>query len=374
MTEAEFRVEVTAETARSFAELSGDWNPLHTDPAHAATTAFRKQVLHGAFSAGLLSRMAGMYLPGTDCLLHSLNLRFVAPILPPAVLSVRGVVESDNGQAGRVTVTVTDASTGVQYVEGNYGFGRHSHGIHFPETAPVASVDLGQAAVSEAQEVVLVTGASGAVGSAVLSLCGGDGIALPRSLFAPGYNDQVQESLVDRVAALLGGRKVKAIVHCGWPSPDNTALLSVSDLQSSVDHHVAAPLRQAIALAQLIEKFGNERAMLLLLGSTAADPGRHNYRMPLYSTAKSMVPTLTRALAVELGPRRRRVAAVVLDVVDGGMNERMSRSARVAHSARSPIGSIPSASDVADQLLWLINNSSMLASGAVLSLTGGAIP
>ena len=72
MSEASFNVEVTEASAREFATVSGDWNPLHTDPSHAARTAFRRPILHGAFSAGLISRLAGMHLPArlafcTEC-------------------------------------------------------------------------------------------------------------------------------------------------------------------------------------------------------------------------------------------------------------------------------------------------------------------
>jgi len=45
VTEASFDVEVTTDSAVEFAKLSGDWNPLHTDPAHAATTAYRSRLL-----------------------------------------------------------------------------------------------------------------------------------------------------------------------------------------------------------------------------------------------------------------------------------------------------------------------------------------
>ena len=364
MTEAEFRVEVTAESARAFAELSGDWNPLHTDPSHAAATAFKTPVLHGAFSAGLLSRMAGMYLPGTDCLLHSLNLRFVAPIVPPATLLVRGVVDSDRGDVGRVTVTVSDAQTGARYVEGAYGFGRHAHGLDTKEAPTTSPADA-----STETDLVLVTGSNGALGGAVIRTLGARAIALPRP-----NRDATPATYLEQIEAMLGPRRVQGIVHCGWPAPDNTGLLSLADIETSVEHHVAAPLRQIVLLSHLLERVGREGAMLLLVGSTAAEPGRHNFRMPLYSTAKSMIPTLTRALAIELGARQKRVAAVVLDVVDGGMNERMSRSARVAHAARSPFGTIPTADHVAEQLRWLVDNGSILTSGAIISLSGGALP
>jgi 3-hydroxybutyryl-CoA dehydratase len=367
---AEFRVEVTLETARAFAEVSGDWNPLHTDPAHAAGTTFRHPVLHGAFSAGLLSRMAGMYLPGTDCLLHSLQLRFIAPIIPPASLVVRGDARSGTLDVGRVNVSIIDANSGIRYVEGSYGFGRHEHGIR--ERPAALALQAGVA--SGGSDVVLVTGASGAIGTATLAQLGAEGVGLSRPSGVHGALDEHVEDEIERVGTLLAGRRLRAIVHCGWPAPDNGRLLADSAPNLSVEHHVAAPLRQILLLAHLLERFGREHAILVLLGSTAAVPGRHNYRMPLYSTAKSMIPTLTRALAVELGASGKRVAAVVLDVVDGGMNERMSRSARVAHASRSPFGIIATPAEVAGQLCWLVRNDSVLASGAVISLTGGSIP
>ena len=125
MTEASFEVTVGPEDARSFATLSGDWNPLHTDDKYAATTQFGRTILHGAFSAGLVSRMAGMHIPGTDCLLHGMQLKFLQPILPPARLSVKGTLVSERGETGRVAVDITDAESGRRYVEAWYEFGRH---------------------------------------------------------------------------------------------------------------------------------------------------------------------------------------------------------------------------------------------------------
>ena len=69
MSDASFTVDVTAEDAIKFAQLSGDWNPLHTDAEYASKTIYKTPVLHGAFSAGLISQMAGMHLPGKSCLL-----------------------------------------------------------------------------------------------------------------------------------------------------------------------------------------------------------------------------------------------------------------------------------------------------------------
>ena len=372
MTSAEFRIEVSAQSALDFAALSGDWNPLHTNPDYAATTAYRRPVLHGAFSAGLFSRMAGMHLPGTECLLHSLQMRFLTPIIPPASLVIAGRVVSDSGEAGRVEVSVTDANTSVRYVDGNYGFGRHVAGRSSPDA--VCAPDPTAQNVRSDQPVVLVTGASGAVGRALTSRLGVRALGVARS--APGSWERIAdvEQLPQQIEALLAGRPLAGIVHCAWPAPDNVQLTALPSIESGVEYFVSAPLRQSIVLAQLLKQYGLPASALVLLGSTAASPGRHNYRMPLYSLGKALIPELVRVLATELGATKQRAVAVVLDVIDGGMNGSMSKMARIAHAGRAPSGTLPTADDVADQLVWVLENQSMFMSGAVLSLTGGALP
>jgi NAD(P)-dependent dehydrogenase (short-subunit alcohol dehydrogenase family) len=128
-----------------------------------------------------------------------------------------------------------------------------------------------------------------------------------------------------------------------------------------------------VGLAKALKAYGSPDAMLLYVGSSFAEPGRHNYRVPLYSIGKAMIPSLTRALALDLGASGQR-SAVVFDVIDAGMNQRMTKAARLAHANRIPSGTLPTADDAAAQVRWILENRSGLASGAVLSLTGGAIP
>jgi NAD(P)-dependent dehydrogenase (short-subunit alcohol dehydrogenase family) len=174
--------------------------------------------------------------------------------------------------------------------------------------------------------------------------------------------------------SLTRGAPIAAIVHCGWPAPDNTRLSRLSDPGAAVAHHLAQPLQQAISLSQVLLARGTPDALLLLVGSTAADPGRHNYRAPLYTLAKSILPTLCRVLAVEMGSSGRRCAAAIFDVVDTGMNKAMSAQARLAHESRSPTGRIATAEEAADQLAWIVANRGSLLSGATITLSGGAIP
>ncbi len=369
MTSARFQVDVSHQSALEFAALSGDWNPLHTDSTYAADTAYRRPVLHGAFSAGLVSRMAGMFLPGTACLLHGMQLRFLAPIIPPAKLTVDGVLSSGSVERGRVAVTISDASSGVRYVEAHYEFGEHDAGV--AATSPGSQTPVSDALSKE--PIVLVTGASGGLGSAICASLGDQALGVYRNNAERGMRAEI-EALPSEFAKQMQDRTISAIVHCAWPSPDNVPLSALPEIAPAVDHFVAAPLRQMIALSQLLLRHGTPDALLLLVGSTAAASGRHNYRMPLYGLGKSLIPELTRALAVELGATGRRAASVVFDVVETGMNQRLSKTARMAHANRSPTGLLPDAAEAAAQVSWMLANRSSLLSGAVVTLSGGALP
>ncbi len=46
------------------ARLSGDDNPIHTDPQFCSTTRFHKTVAHGALLWGMISRVLGNLAPG----------------------------------------------------------------------------------------------------------------------------------------------------------------------------------------------------------------------------------------------------------------------------------------------------------------------
>jgi 3-hydroxybutyryl-CoA dehydratase len=363
MTVAEFEVAVTNEEVLQFARLSGDWNPLHTDPEYAAKTKYRRPILHGAFSAGLLSRMAGMHIPGRDCLLHGMNLKFIAPILSPARLRVQGKLIREMGGEGMVEVTIGDVITGTRYVKGSYEYSRHGR------SEKVQTVRTAEKAIGDAP--ILVTGASGGLGAALWGRLGSRCLGLSRS----GIAGALTVDDFTRLPELLGGRAVAGIVHCGWPGVDNQNLTDLGgDTDSAIRHHVAGPLCDCIKLAQVLRDHGLPGAALVLVGSTYAEPGRHNWRMPLYSMAKSLIPTLTRILALELGFYSKRCIGVVFDVIDGGMNADMRDAVKLAHADRSPAGKLPSPDEAASQIEWVLANDSALISGAVITLSGSAMP
>ncbi len=77
---AERSLSLTAEHVRTFAELSGDYNPLHFDEAFAARTKFGRLVVQGGLTTGLLHALVAMDLPGPGTVFLSQNWKFTAPV------------------------------------------------------------------------------------------------------------------------------------------------------------------------------------------------------------------------------------------------------------------------------------------------------
>jgi 3-hydroxybutyryl-CoA dehydratase len=66
----------------SFADISGDHNPVHLDPAYAATTPFKTTIAHGMLTAAYISAIFGTDMPGPGCIYVSQTLNFRAPVRP----------------------------------------------------------------------------------------------------------------------------------------------------------------------------------------------------------------------------------------------------------------------------------------------------
>jgi acyl dehydratase len=71
---------LTAEQVSKFAEISGDYNPLHFDAAFAARTKFGRLVVQGGLTTGLLHALVAMDMPGPGTVFLSQNWKFTAPV------------------------------------------------------------------------------------------------------------------------------------------------------------------------------------------------------------------------------------------------------------------------------------------------------
>ena len=77
---ASFTKTITEEDVMKFAEVTGDYNPIHVNPEYAKTQMFGKQVAHGALSSGLISAVLGTKLFGLGVLYGGQTVKFIKPV------------------------------------------------------------------------------------------------------------------------------------------------------------------------------------------------------------------------------------------------------------------------------------------------------
>ncbi len=72
-------VKITDKMVRQFAELSGDYNPIHLDEEYAATTIFKKRIAHGMILGAIVSRVL-IETIGTGGIYRAQTLKFYNPV------------------------------------------------------------------------------------------------------------------------------------------------------------------------------------------------------------------------------------------------------------------------------------------------------
>lgn len=71
---------ITETDIYSFAELCGDYNPVHVDKEFAEKSFFGKQVSHGILILSLCSTVIGTIMPGNGTIYLSQNSKFLKPV------------------------------------------------------------------------------------------------------------------------------------------------------------------------------------------------------------------------------------------------------------------------------------------------------
>lgn len=63
-----------------FAHVTGDNNPLHLDAEYAATTPFKRPIIHGMLSASVFTKVLGTEFPGYGSVYLGQTLDFLRPM------------------------------------------------------------------------------------------------------------------------------------------------------------------------------------------------------------------------------------------------------------------------------------------------------
>ncbi len=77
---ASFQKTITETDVCLFAGITGDFNPIHINEIEANRTRFKKRLVHGILTSGLISAVIGTKLPGIGTIYLSQDLKFVKPV------------------------------------------------------------------------------------------------------------------------------------------------------------------------------------------------------------------------------------------------------------------------------------------------------
>jgi acyl dehydratase len=121
------RLTLTPAHVRAFAEISGDYNPLHFDEAFVAKTKFGRLVVQGGLTTGLLHALVAMDMPGPGTVFLSQNWKFTAPVFIGDTITAQAEVVSTHPSKPvvelRVEVRRDDGSTVLEGVAWCYTLG-----------------------------------------------------------------------------------------------------------------------------------------------------------------------------------------------------------------------------------------------------------
>ncbi|MGQ9710299.1 MAG: MaoC/PaaZ C-terminal domain-containing protein [Anaerolineae bacterium] len=95
---------ITEADIMTFAELSGDTNPLHVDPEYARTTVFGERIAHGLLGLSVASGLAWQtgLMEGTAIAFIGLDWKFRAPIRIGDTIRVRmAATQKKDAPSGR---------------------------------------------------------------------------------------------------------------------------------------------------------------------------------------------------------------------------------------------------------------------------------
>jgi len=376
--------QVTQLDIEKFVDLTGDDNKLHVDKAFAATTSFKKPVVHGMIGASFISTIIGTKLPGDGALWFSQTLEFLLPVRVGDKLVVEAEVTKKNDNERIIDLKIEILNQNRQIV--TKGLSRVK--VIEPEVVEPVAVKVGP--VSRA---ALVIGGSGGIGKAVCLQLSKDGFdvvvhyksnastaaLIQNEITEIGRQSLLVQADVDIEAELdemirLALRKfgrIDVLVNCAAsPIPP----IKVLDLEWK-DFEVQLNLNIKVNL-QLIKRvlpgmLENQGGKIITIGTVYSD--KPNASLVHYITAKAALEGFTKAMALELAPKGIQVNMVSPSVISTELTSDIPEKVKLLTAAQTPLRRLALPEDVAGAVSFLAGNQSNFLSGEVIRVNGGQV-
>jgi acyl dehydratase len=103
---------------RAFAEVTGDYNPIHLDDEVAGRSRFGRRIAHGGILFGMVSRALGMDMPGMGTVYLSQSCSFRLPVFLGDTVRLEATITEIMPKSIARIATIITKQTGEVVMEG----------------------------------------------------------------------------------------------------------------------------------------------------------------------------------------------------------------------------------------------------------------
>ena len=107
---------ISEELGRSFAQISGDFNPVHMDEEYAKGTMFGKRIAHGMLLGSYISGVLGNDFPGEGTIYLKQDMKFMKPVYYGDTITISVTVLEMDDARNRMTLETNCYNQGSELV------------------------------------------------------------------------------------------------------------------------------------------------------------------------------------------------------------------------------------------------------------------
>lgn len=381
---AEFKHTISEEDVRKFVQITGDDNPLHTDPAFAKKTTMKTVVAHGMLSASFISTLIGKYIPGEGALWVSQNLNFLLPVRIGDELTFYAEVLKKQEKLSILTLKTEVKNQYKQVVVSGEAQ------VKILDTEEPEAVNV----AVPMKKVVLITGASRGIGAATALRLAKQGfsVAVNYRKDKAGAQEVIEEiqkndgqamlyqaditdenavkNMVSDIIRRFG--TITALVNNATSRivPQDFPTLAWNDIQSHIDIQIKGSFNCIVTV--LNEFLKNNAGNIVNIGSIYSDTTPPS-KLIGYTLAKNALQSLTRSLAVEFGHRGIRCNMVSPGMTDTSLISDVPEKTRLTTIMQTPLRKLAHPDDIAAAIAFLLSDDAKHITGETLRVCGGMV-